>query len=57
MIDALELEERASRGYQAFCDNARAFLPTYMPDWPLLPEAVKNAWKAAASAVLKQSAS
>ena len=54
-MNRIRLEETASRAYQAFCDAARAFLPAYIPDWSLLPDAVKLAWKAAASAVLKDS--
>jgi len=50
---SIQLEERAARAYQAFCDQARGFLPAYLPDWSMLPETVKSAWKAAAAAACK----
>lgn len=49
----IQLEERAARAYQAFCDAARAFLPNWTPDWSQLPELVKTAWKSAVTAALK----
>jgi len=48
-----DLEARAQRAYQAFCDSARAFLPPCSPEWSTLPEVLKKAWKAAAAAVLE----
>lgn len=51
--EALQLEERAARAYQAFCESAQSFLPAYVPDWSLLPEVVKTAWKAAVTSVRK----
>lgn len=52
MEESKQLEEAAARGYQAYCESARPFMPSmYVPDWSLLPEAMKTAWKAAAKAI------
>jgi hypothetical protein len=51
--EELQIEERASRAYQAFCESSAAWMPMYRPDWPLLPDAVKTAWKAAVVAAMK----
>ena len=53
--NALDLEQRAARAYQAFCDAAGAFLPAYRPDWSQLPELAKTAWKAAVTAARAES--
>ena len=53
MDRAKQMEELGACAYLAFCEESRAFLPSYYPDWALLPDVVKNAWKAAAAAVLK----
>jgi hypothetical protein len=53
MQDLEQLEEQASRAYRAFCDSACPYLPSlYVPDWSLLPEVLKLAWKAAVRAVI-----
>jgi hypothetical protein len=50
-----KLDELASRAYQAYCESAAPFLPTfYVPDWSLLPEVMKNAWRAAAKAIVSK---
>lgn len=48
MPDPVQLDEQASRAYQAFCESARSYLPSlYIPDWSVLPEVMKTAWRAA----------
>lgn len=52
-MDGPQLEELASRAYQGFCESAEAFMPAYRPDWSQLPSCVREAWKAAAAAVIR----
>jgi hypothetical protein len=52
-MDGPQLEELASHAYQGFCESAEAFLPAYRPDWSQLPSCVREAWKAAAAAVIR----
>jgi len=44
-----ELEDRAERAYNAFCQAADAYLPLQTPLWSELPLILKEAWKAAAA--------
>ena len=55
MISDEELEQRAKAGYETICSCAagQTYLPRSTPRWEELPQLVKDAWKAAAAAMLK----
>jgi len=48
-----QIEAAAERAYQAFCAApSRVYLPLQTKTWSELPNVLKDAWKAAAAAVL-----
>lgn len=47
------IEAAAERAYQAFCASpSRVYLPLQTKTWAELPEVLKQAWRAAAAAIL-----
>lgn len=51
-MDSKQLQEAAAKGYQAFCESARSYLPSlYIPDWSRLPQVLQSAWLAAAKTI------